>query len=188
MDKDELFSNGSLDGFLRDRLEVATSEIYKLDEIKEDADVHELVDKFCMKYRLECPTTLKDKIRHVINKKHNEPTITFFIPFDGDKELFTYRPSVFSQSRPKGNVKDTEIVFKISCEKSVTNLVKLFKENYELLKTNLQLVANKCEKFNSDLKIKCEKALVARKDELKRINDLERDLNTLTWQDEPKRE
>jgi hypothetical protein len=107
----------------------------QISEISEDEVLGTAVDEwvrfFCEKYAVEIPSLLEDQIevsredarvdvsRHPSYAAFGRPSpvyvegtaMAYHVPFDGDPEAFSWRPSTYTSVLPRAGVADGELVF-----------------------------------------------------------------------------
>lgn len=94
----------------------------------------------------------------------------FYIPFDGDPNLFKYRPSAFNLNPPIGKIDGQELVYE--CEMTTADKERA-KTDFEAwlnsVRGNLQTVTNDTTIFNDELRSLIDQEIEARLSRIKEI-------------------
>jgi hypothetical protein len=134
-DENYLFANGELEALLREKELTMFSEIESLeDEQLGTTDDEEIANLLIETYKLETPRLLEGKItqkqeetqvdvsqdfdRGIIDRSRphyiSGTKITFYIPFEGNGELFHYQSSMINMSYPQAEVRSNELLVSFS--------------------------------------------------------------------------
>lgn len=171
--KERLFSNGLLSDFLVIRQGEMSAEIERLseDKLRSNSDT-EIIDHFMEKYRLSVLEIDEENIEASssdteIDVRHrfdfavfdrskavyvDGTSFSFFVPYNGEKQLLTLCPSQFTFNPPVGTAIDKEIVMSFSIihddrDKVVTNV----ESNLKLIRKFIDWVNLDIDNFNSNL-------------------------------------
>ena len=78
--------------------------------------------------------------------------IAFFVPFEGDRDLFKCRPSTFKLSSPRADIRGSELVFVYEgTTRDAQEAGKQFERDVTSLKENLGWIASDVDRFNSTI-------------------------------------
>ena len=93
--------------------------------------------------------------------------ITFFVPYTGDRELFSCRPSQFTLSPPRGAVSDGELVLVYErTREDAANIRSEFDGDMANVRRHLDSVASDVAGFNSALRETANRQIEARREKL----------------------
>lgn len=146
----------------------------------------EICEAIISEYSLKPPVLKKDKTKIVSKRDVNIPTagfvvkqfqITIGIPFDGDGELFHYRPSKFSLPFPCGEVEKNEIRITFTTPEDQVDWARqeLFR-NTEQIEKFLDYLKEDIEKFDRELPIFVRQLVKERKQSLSKLESFIRSL------------
>jgi len=201
MNENHLFSTK---GDLRDYLEYKKSEIkkeiYGLDEdyilnVSEEDLIKVLVEKYTL-----APPMLKNNEKYLLEPKEididvsQDPhraifdrsrpfyikgtLITVVIPFEGDAELFYFRPSTFSTVIPEGKIHESKLYLEYTTthhdSESLRNKIE---HDIQQIHFNLNWIKNDVDNFNSSLENYIRDLIKTRKDKLLKDRNLVSSLN-----------
>jgi hypothetical protein len=94
-------------------------------------------------------------------------TVTYFVPYDGDQQLFTYQPSTFTFSPPHARVLPTELQLDYVFTGHDADAVRsAFQRDIGEIKRYLQWVTRDGSSFNNSLKSKLREHIEARRAKL----------------------
>ena len=94
-------------------------------------------------------------------------SVTFFVPFEGDAELFKCRPSVFTLSYPHGHIVDGEIVLSYTRTDHDANAVKAkFDLDLAQIRQTLERIQNDVTPFNASIGDKAKAQIDSRRQKL----------------------
>jgi len=153
-----------------------------------NTSVEELVDYFRGKYLLLTPKLLEDKIFVDQNESkvdvsndfirsisdRSEPfyiigtKIDFYIPFEGDKELFEYQPSTYTLNPPRGIVTDTNLILTFQITNHNGDAVKAaFQRTLDEIKGYLRTIEKDVVEFNNPIGDKIRTRINSRREKIK---------------------
>jgi len=185
-----LFNDGPLRVFLSKRESEVETEIQNYDaEQMLESDTDKLCEQFYEKYELKVPNlqgkeiTIQSKEKDIYSRGHSGlfessmppkkirgTEIAFFIPFEGDSELFNLTPSHFQTNPPSAEVTEDELRIAIEVlpdmEKSVVN--EKFNEILSDINHWLEFVEIDIRAWNIKLKRKIRGGIEARKKKISR--------------------
>ncbi len=93
--------------------------------------------------------------------------LTFYIPFEGDPNLFKCRPSTFNYSPPRADVKETELCMMYERTASdVSNIQSEFKRELENLNEYLSWIVRDVAPFNTSVHGKAQQRIEARREKV----------------------
>lgn len=191
---DYLFCQHDLAEVMRDREEQM---LHRIDTIEENrllnTSVEDLCEYFEVKYRLEVPRlreneitvdqcetqvdVSKDRSRAIFDR--SKPfyvigtEVRFFIPFDGDAELFKYRPHTFTLNPPRGTVSGNELILIYTRTDHDANALKSeFERDFDKIRQYLAWIDSTVSSFNASLRAKARQRIEARRDKLLRDQGL----------------
>lgn len=148
----------------------------------------ELVSYFKDKYTLDAPRLLEDQISvdqseskvdvsHDPNRliwDRDEPfyitgtRIEFYVPFEGDEDLFKCQPSTFSLNPPKGRVFGTNLVFTYQTTDHNGEKIKgEFQGTLSQIKDYLQRIQSSATEFNNQIDEKIKSRINIRREKIK---------------------
>ncbi|MGI2335728.1 MAG: hypothetical protein ACRKGH_03680 [Dehalogenimonas sp.] len=93
--------------------------------------------------------------------------ITFYVPFEGDKELFKCRPSTFNYNPPRADVQDNELVFQY--QRTISEIEKIeaeFKHELQGTEEYLSWIKKDVTEFNNGLPTKAHSYIEKRRDKI----------------------
>ncbi len=97
----------------------------------------------------------------------NATEIAFFVPFEGDKELFFCRPSSYTLNPPRGEVRNGELVLKYTRLDHDPEAVKRdYQADLNRIKQYLDWQRNQAQQFNEELKTNLRQRVTARRERL----------------------
>jgi hypothetical protein len=183
-----LFVKGELRGFLENRKREASIEIQSQDV---NYILNVSVSGFCnyllQKYALPPPVLEEAKITvdqeeknvdvsHYPNRLiifENRPShvkgteITYYVPFEGNSELFKYKPSTFTFNPPSGVVINQELCLSFECiDHDTESLKKNFQRELSEIRRWLAYISNDVKQFNESLPNEIEKQVKERREKL----------------------
>ena len=191
-------------GYLRDYLENKKSEIKEeIYGFNEDyilnVSEEELTKALSKKYTLESPVlrieekySLEPKEVNVdVSQDFNRDIrdrsrpfyikgtlITVVIPFEGEEELFYFRPSTFSTVIPQGEINENNLYLKyITTHHDANSLKKEIKDDIYEIQSYLSWVKKDVNDFNNSLENYIKNLIKTRKDKLLRDRNLVSSLN-----------
>lgn len=98
---------------------------------------------------------------------------TFAVPFNGDPELFNYKPSHYTMNPPKGTIKKGEIYLIYECEKiDSEGLKKLYRKDLNEIKRYSEWIRNEVNPFNDSLELLCKNMIKKMKDKFSEERDV----------------
>lgn len=180
----ELFSNDNLRVVAGSRREHVLNE---LNTISEEAILSNNIDDLCVQFENEClfdfPRLreedisvdygeVEEPLSAYVSFNNERPvdkvsTITFSIPFEGDGELFRYRPSQFRMTFPIAFIEESEI--KISYTTKDYNHSQIeseFSHELSLIKEYLGWLSKDVENINGLMKSEIKRTLESRKEKI----------------------
>lgn len=137
-----------------------------------NTQVDEIVPHFVDKYALDIPTLHEEGIevesedadvdvrydRNRLIRDTSRPVLvkgtrfTYFVPFDGDKDIFSFRPSTYTLNPPRAEVHNQELRFVYQRTDHDTEQVKKdFDSALEEIKTNLDRMRNEAANWNAGI-------------------------------------
>lgn len=186
--KIHLFSGQWLSSFLQRKEQAMYQEIETIGENELlNGNIDDLINYFVTKYSLQTPVILSDRIE--IDKEEAKVDVThplydaplskrgfrikFFVPYEGEKELFYYTPSKYISIYPIAHVNDSELIFSYeSINLNNEALKREFERDLELVNTYLRYVEEDVKIFNDSIMNKCKTKLEERKKILIKSNEL----------------
>lgn len=148
----------------------------------------ELVNYFKEKYLLLAPKLLEDKISVDQNESQidvsNDPNrfifdrgepfyitgtkIDFYIPYEGDKDLFQCQPSTFSLNPPRGTITETDLILTYHATDHNGDAIKSeFQRTLDQIKGYLTNIENSAKEFNSQIEDKIRARINSRREKIK---------------------
>jgi hypothetical protein len=176
-----LFRDITLENFLKTRRDKAALEIEKLFTAdNQNTDESELIEHVYKKYKSEPLIIFKDRVNRPY-ANHAEHTLEFSIPFTGNVDLFTLKPSTFYQPEPlKGSVISTGNIIKISIRKAdKDNIITEFERSCSNIDKHLKDINKQCEEINSRLYQYIEIGIRKRCKAIKILDDAAKDVGIL---------
>jgi len=183
-----LFSEYELNNVLRHQWEKLFKEI---DEIEGNrllnTNVEDLCDYFEQKYRFEPPQlreeeitvdqyeadidVSRDPMRLIFDRSRpfyiKGTTVRFFIPFDGDQELFKCRPSTFTSIPPRGSFSADELIITFTLTEHSADKIKAeFEDTLARIRKYIEWTASDVSQFNASLRDKTRQKIEARRQKL----------------------
>lgn len=152
-----------------------------------NTSVEDLCDYFVQKYKFEVPRLLeegitvdqqevpidvsKDPRRYILDRSQpyyiRGTAVTYFVPFEGDAELFRYRPSTYTFISPMGRISENELILTYPTLEHDANAIKsAFQKDVSDIKWYLTQVESDVSRFNSSLRIKARERIEARRQKL----------------------
>ncbi len=99
--------------------------------------------------------------------------VQYFIPYEGDQELFKCRPSHFSLSPPRGRVEAGEIIITfVLLEHDVSKVKAEFEQAIAQIKNHLEWINSDVSQFNAVLRDKIRQRIENRQQKLLKDQDL----------------
>ena len=93
--------------------------------------------------------------------------LTFYVPFDGDPQLFKCRPSTYNFNPPRGTVRSSELVFTYDrTTQDAPAIENEFERDRANLREYLGWIARDVEQFNSTIQQKVSQHIIARREKL----------------------
>src|SRR5581483_5277195 len=113
----------------------------------------------------------RDPMRHITDRSRpfyiKGTEVTFFVPFEGDKELFFCQPSSHTLNPPRGEVRNGELVLKYTRLDHDAEAVKReYYADLNSIKQYLDWQRNQAQRFNDELKANIQQWIAARRDRL----------------------
>jgi len=143
-----------------------------------NTSVDDLCDYFEQKYKGEVPQLKENEIT-VDQKEVKRPpyaagtAVTFFVPFDGDAELFRCRPSTFTVSFPRASISQIELVLTYPCTTHDAAAVKSeFDKDLSEIRQFLEWIKHDVSSFNASLRDKARIRIEARRQKLLKDQNL----------------
>lgn len=185
---DHLFAEADLGAVLRGHEQKMLSEIDGIDGnqlLNSSAD--DLCDHFEVEYTVSVPQLAEDRIsvdqseaKIDVSQDHSRviydrskpfyiagTSVTFFIPFEGDSELFKCRPSTFSVSYPRARISNGEIVLTYTRTDHDANAVRSdFERDFAHIRQTLERMQNDVAPFNASLRAKAKGRIDSRREKL----------------------
>jgi hypothetical protein len=168
-----MFSDHELRDVIDNRKRAIASEIDSLSpNYILNANVEDLSTYFEQKYRYQAPVLRTNEVcfeqdevevdvSQDFNRGIDDPSqpfyvkgtsITFIVPFDGDSELFRYRPSAFTSSLPYGEVGENELRLEYrSADHEGQRMKSAFDQNIREIQQYLGFVSENITQFNDSL-------------------------------------
>ena len=171
MSPDRLFlEKGELKNFLQQREDRLKKEVYSYDS---NYILNVSEEDFCQylisQYSLDTPHIHEDKIkayypeevdvnvsrapkRIVIDRSRpfavKGTQVTIVLPFEGDGELFQYKPSTYTPNPPRGKIEEQEIhlIYQLA-EYDTDKLKQIYQRDLNLIKRYLEWVRRDVENF-----------------------------------------
>ena len=185
---DLLFSNYDLRAVMEEQGQKLVGEIDLMDANRLlNTNPQELVAYFEQKYRINVPKIDEQNIQIDqasaqvdVSHDHNRlifdrdrpvyiegTEITFYVPYEGDKELFKCRPSTFTLNPPRVQVSEREILFIYQLTSHDAEAVKKqFSRELEEVKKWLSWIEKDVTPFNVQLKGKVDGRITSRREKL----------------------
>ena len=153
-----------------------------------NTNLDDLITYFKEKYQLQPPKLLEDKISvdqneakidvsHDFNRlifDRGEPfyitgtKIDFYIPYDGDKDLFKCQPSTRSLNPPKGVVTETDLILTYQTTDHNSDSIKgEFQRTLDQIKSYLKNIEASTTEFNSLIEDKIRARINSRQEKVK---------------------
>ncbi|MFH0748538.1 MAG: hypothetical protein V1915_01245 [Candidatus Bathyarchaeota archaeon] len=150
--------------------------------------VEELVGYFKEKYLLPAPKLFEDKITVDQNESkidvsgdpnrlffdRSEPfyitgtKVDFYIPYEGDKDLFECQPSTYSLNPPKGIVTDTDLILTFQTTDHNGDTIKTeFQRMLDQIKGYLKNIEGGATEFNNQIEDKIRARINSRREKIK---------------------
>jgi hypothetical protein len=168
------YSGGELSHYLVERERAVKKEIENFErDYLLNASEGDLIKYLSDKYFLDPPTLCEDDIcvhdqseadidvsrdpdRIIFNRSRpvyvKEVSITIAIPFDGDGELFNYRPSTFSLNPPRAEINGQEVhLIYQKAEHDAEKLKEIYTRDVGNIKQHLSWIKRDVENFNKSL-------------------------------------
>ncbi len=183
-----LFSNRDLRDVLQHQEMELFREIDKIDGNRLlNTNVEDLCDYFEQKYKIEVPQLREDEItvdQHETDvdvsqdprrfiRDRSKPfyikgtRVRFFIPYDGDPDLFKCQPSRFTLSPPRGNVSPEEVVITFTLVEHDADKVKSeFERTLTQIRQYLEWITSEASQFNASLRDKARQRIESRRQKL----------------------
>ena len=143
-----------------------------------NTSVDDLCDYFEKKYKGEVPQLKENEITVDQQEVKRPPyaagtAVTFFVPFDGDAELFRCRPSTFTVSFPRAIIGQIEIVLTYPCTTHDAAAVKSeFDKDLSEIRQFLEWITHDVSSFNASLRDKARIRIEARRQKLLKDKNL----------------
>lgn len=155
--------------------------------------IEDLCDYFEQKYKVHPPQLREDEItvdQHEtdVDVSHDPlrsipglhgpvyakgTKVQYFIPYEGDQELFKCRPSRFSPSPPRGRVEAGEIIITFVLLEHDLNKVKAeFERTLTQIRNHLEWISSDVSQFNAVLRDKIRQRIENRRQKLLKDQDL----------------
>lgn len=192
--RNNLFSDGELSIFLREKVNQAKAEIKnKSSDYILNVDIQAYSNYLVEKYSIEPLTLLEDEITVTTVEKdidvsqdpmrfiddRSRPVylsgteITYYIPFRGTPELFRYKTSTFNYSPPKGVIRGQELWVSFEGTNLEAEDIKRKFENVLVdIKKWLGWVEKDLNKYTSQLITEIEEDIKSRREKLLKANTL----------------
>lgn len=186
--RQHLFVKGELRGFIENRKREAFNNIQSQDA---NYILNVSVSDFCkyllQKYALVSPILEETKITvdqeeksvdvsHYPNRliiDESRPSyvkgteITYYVPFEGNAELFKYKPATYTFNPPSGVVNNQELCLSFECiDHDTERLKQNFQRELSEIKKWLAWVSNDVRQFNESLPNEIEKQVKERREKL----------------------
>jgi len=189
MRPDLLFSNGDLQGYLEQRKSALMKEFENMEpDYVLNVSEEDLRKYLVSRYSLDAIELHEDQIyvydQHEVNIDvsqdpmrvifdRSQPfylkgtSVTIAVPFDGDSELFQYRPSTFTYSPPNGQITEQEIhLIYERVEHNAEELKKIYTQDVNEIKRYLGWVGNDIKNFDKSLESFVKQLVTQRKKKL----------------------
>lgn len=158
-----------------------------------NTDVEKLVNYFKEKYLLLTPQLHEDKItvdqeesqidvsgdpNRLIWDKSKPFYITgtkvdFYVPYEGDKDLFDCKPSTYTLNPPRGVVSETDLILTFQTTKHKSEEIKSsFEGRLNSIKSYLTNIKNGVAEFNSQIEDKIRARIKSRREKVKKDQGL----------------
>jgi len=99
--------------------------------------------------------------------------VDFYVPFEGDKNLFFCQPSTFSINPPRAEVNENELIISVQKPNPDSDQMKKeFESCLETIKTHIERVNNSVREFNDQLEEKIRNRLTSRQEKVKKNENL----------------
>jgi len=189
-----LFSQRWLSQFLEERRREMLAAINRIDSNRLlNTNPADLADYFERSYRLEPPRLKEDQIQlhhdevrvnMSWDRSRNDPIgggpvvaegtqLTFYVPFNGDAELFKWTPSRYSSIFPEAEVGHGELILRFVFTKhDVDRIRSQLNERLALIRGYLEDVARDVTEFNERLRKQAGERIEARRQKLLRDKGL----------------
>lgn len=153
-----------------------------------NTNLDELVVYFKDKYQLQAPQLLEDKISVDQNESkidvsrdpnrfifdRDEPfyitgtKIDFYVPYEGDKDLFKCQPSTFSLNPPRGVVTETDLILTYQTTDHNGDIIKAeFQRTLDQIKGYLKNIQASAAEFNNQIEDKIRARINSRREKVK---------------------
>lgn len=153
----------------------------------------ELVEYFKQKYLLPAPVLQEDKIsvdqKEIQVDVSNDPNrlifdrdepfyitgtkVNFYIPYEGDKDLFKCQPSTYSLNPPRGTVTETDLILSYETTKHEGDSIKnQFTNQLAQIKEYLGRIAGGVSEFNTNLENTIQQRIEARSKKIREDHGL----------------
>lgn len=152
--------NSSVDDLCKYCVEEFTVAVPKLNEAGIQADYGDA--KINVTGRFEYQAFDRDRLTFVGGTR-----ITFFVPYEGDAELFKCRPSTFTYNPPRADVRDGELVF--TFERTASELDRIqdeFKRHLKDTQDYLGWIERDVAPFNAGLRDRARGRIEARREKI----------------------
>lgn len=186
---DTLFVNHDLHTLLQQREAEMNASIEQADAGRiQSSNLAELAAHFAKQYELRTPRLREDEVkvdqREVEVDISRDPNfaifnrggsnyrpgteVSFYVPFEGDADLFEAKPSTWSSSFPHASIDGSELVISHQGVQLQTEGVKaFFNQELRLIKEYLGWIEKDVDQFNASLQSKAYQRLEARRERLK---------------------
>ena len=183
-----LFSNSDLHSALRHREQELFKEIDQINGNRLlNTSLEDLLDYFEQKYRLDPPRLKENEIavdQHEVDvdvsqdplraiSDRSKPfyikgtSVRFFIPYDGDQDLFKCRPSHFTLNPPRGSVDDNQLIIAFRLTEHNADKIKAeFERTLAEIRQYLKWVASEVSQYNASLRNKTRQRIEGRRKKL----------------------
>lgn len=152
-----------------------------------NTSVEDWINYFEEEYKINAPKLLEDQItidqgeaQIDVSKDPNRlifdrdqafyitgTRVTFFVPYEGDKNLFQCRPSTYSLNPPRGEISDSELILSYSRTDHDAAAVKSeFDGTLSQIKQYLERISSGATEFNSTIRDKIRQRIEQRRDKL----------------------
>jgi len=184
----KLFSEFDLIDVLKSREQRMFEEINSIDGNRLlNSSIEDLCSYFINKYMIEVPQLKEDKInagqheekvkvskdRRPSIEDQSEPfyvlrtVINYYIPFEGDPELFQYRPLTHSLNPPRGIVSENELILSyIRTDHDVAAVKSAFERDLAQIRQYLEWAKSSVSEFNASLNYKVRNRIETRRQKL----------------------
>lgn len=153
-----------------------------------NTNVEELIAYFKEKYQLQAPKLLEDKISVDQNElkvdvsrdpnrfifDRDEPfyitgtKIDFYVPYEGDKDLFKCQPSTYYLNPPKGVVTETDLILTYQTTDHDGSKIKAeFQRTLDQIKSYLKNIEASATEFNNQIEDKIRARINSRREKVK---------------------